>query len=93
MIKLIRQTKVKGEKFMISYDRKVKVALLSIISNSSLIIFKIIAGIISGSISIISEAIHSSMDLLASIIAFFSVKALKLPKGLSKYRDTESTMY
>ena len=43
---------------MISYDRKVKVALLSIISNSSLIIFKIIAGIISGSVSIISEAVH-----------------------------------
>ena len=54
---------------MISSNRKVRVALLSIISNATLIIFKIVAGIISGSVSIISEAIHSSMDLLASIKA------------------------
>ena len=64
---------------MISSDRKVRAALLSIISNTSLIVFKIIAGIISGSVSIISEAIHSSMDLLASIVAFFSVKASSKP--------------
>ena len=64
---------------MISSNRKVRVALLSIISNTSLIVFKIIAGIISGSVSIISEAIHSSMDLLASIVAFFSVKASSKP--------------
>ena len=64
---------------MISSNRKVRVALLSIISNATLIIFKIVAGIVSGSVSIISEAIHSSMDLLASIIAFFSVKASSKP--------------
>lgn len=64
---------------MISSNRKVRVAFLSIISNATLIIFKIVAGIVSGSVSIISEAIHSSMDLLASIIAFFSVKASSKP--------------
>lgn len=53
---------------------KQKAALLSIISNSMLIIFKFAAGILSGSISVISEAIHSSIDLLASLIAFFSIK-------------------
>ncbi len=36
-------------------------------------------GIISGSISIISEAIHSFMDLLAAIIAFFSVRVSDTP--------------
>lgn len=35
---------------------------------------KLVVGIVSGSVSIISEAIHSSMDLLAALIAFFSVK-------------------
>ena len=35
---------------------------------------KLVVGIISGSVSIISEAIHSSMDLLAAIIAFSAVK-------------------
>jgi cation diffusion facilitator family transporter len=52
---------------------KVKVARLSIVSNTFLIILKVIAGLISGSVSIISEAIHSLMDLIAALIAFFSV--------------------
>jgi len=58
---------------------KIKVARLSIISNSSLIIMKLAIGIITGSVSIISEAIHSTMDLLAAIIAFFSVKVSDQP--------------
>lgn len=53
---------------------KRQAAFLSIISNSTLIVFKLMAGIAIGSISIISEAIHSSIDLLASLIAFFSIK-------------------
>jgi len=55
-------------------NKKVKVAALSIASNTTLVILKLIAGLISGSVSIISEAIHSTMDLLASVIAFVSVK-------------------
>lgn len=59
--------------------RKTKAAFLSIVSNTLLIIMKIIAGIASGSVSIISEAIHSSMDLLASLIAFYSVSISSKP--------------
>jgi cation diffusion facilitator family transporter len=40
---------------------------------------KVIVGIISGSVSIISEAIHSAMDLVAALIAFFSVKVSDNP--------------
>jgi cation diffusion facilitator family transporter len=58
---------------------KVKIARLSILSNSCLIIMKLAVGIISGSVSIISEAIHSSMDLIAAVIAFFSVKVSDNP--------------
>jgi len=58
---------------------KVNVARLSIFSNTFLIILKVFAGIISGSVSIISEAIHSSMDLIAALIAFFSVKVSDNP--------------
>jgi cation diffusion facilitator family transporter len=60
-------------------NSKVKVARLSILSNSFLIILKVIVGIMSGSVSIISEAIHSSMDLMAAIIAFFSVRVSDNP--------------
>ncbi|HXK47360.1 MAG TPA: cation diffusion facilitator family transporter [Deltaproteobacteria bacterium] len=53
---------------------KVAVARLSVLSNSVLILIKVAAGIAMGSVSIISEAAHSAVDLLASIIAFFSVR-------------------
>ena len=46
---------------------------LSIGSNAVIIILKLIAGIVSGSISIISEAIHSLSDFLASVLTFFAV--------------------
>lgn len=68
----------KGRK-MYKKNRKVKVAAISVISNSVLIILKVIAGILSGSVSIISEAIHSGMDLAAAIIAFFSVRLSSKP--------------
>lgn len=60
-------------------NRKVRVAALSIVSNTVLIVLKLIAGILSGSISIISEAIHSGMDLVAAVIAFFSVRMASKP--------------
>lgn len=62
-----------------SWDRKTRIALISVISNTTLIILKVVAGILSGSVSIISEAIHSSMDLVASIIALFSVRQSSKP--------------
>ena len=64
---------------MLDLDRKGKSALLSICSNTLLIIFKVAAGILSGSVSIISEAIHSGMDLVASIVAFLSVRGSAKP--------------
>jgi cation diffusion facilitator family transporter len=60
-------------------NAKIKIARLSIISNTLLIIMKLTVGIIGGSVSIISEAIHSSMDLLAAIIAYFSVRVSDNP--------------
>ena len=48
-------------------------------SNTLLIIMKVVVGILSGSVSIISEAIHSSMDLVAALIAFFSVRVSDNP--------------
>ena len=58
---------------------KVKIARLSIFSNTLLIILKFIVGIVSGSVSILSEAIHSSMDLVAAVVAFFSVRVSDNP--------------
>jgi cation diffusion facilitator family transporter len=60
-------------------DEKAKVALLSIGSNTFLTAGKLVAGITMGSVSVISEAIHSSLDLLAAVIAFFAVRISSKP--------------
>jgi cation diffusion facilitator family transporter len=54
--------------------RKSAVAWLSVISNTSLVAGKLVVGLFIGSVSVISEAIHSGVDLLAAVIALFAVK-------------------
>lgn len=54
-------------------SKKQKAALFSVISSTVLIVLKTVAGVLSGSLSIISEAIHSGMDLIAAVIAYVSV--------------------
>lgn len=75
-------------------NTKKKIAAgLSIVSNVLLTTLKIIAGLFSGSLSIISEAIHSMSDFLASILTFFSVIKSSEPAdkdhpyGHGKYED------
>ena len=53
---------------------KQSAALLSVFSNTTLVIFKIIAGLMMGSVSVLSEAIHSGIDLIASCVAWISIK-------------------
>jgi cation diffusion facilitator family transporter len=52
---------------------------LSIASNAILIAIKLAAGAITGSIAIITEALHSMIDLVASVIAYFSVRKADEP--------------
>nr|WGD61472.1 cation diffusion facilitator family transporter [Bacillus velezensis] len=56
-----------------------KIAFLSVISNSLVVMLKIVVGIITGSVAILSEAIHSFLDLIAAFIAFISVRISKKP--------------
>ena len=56
-----------------------RAAAVSIISNSALILLKLVAGAVTGSVAILTEAIHSTIDLLASIVAFFSVRQAEEP--------------
>jgi len=56
-----------------------KIAFLSVISNTTVVILKIIVGLFTGSVAILSETIHSLLDLLASFIAFLSVRISSKP--------------
>ncbi|HUA69674.1 MAG TPA: cation diffusion facilitator family transporter [Solirubrobacteraceae bacterium] len=58
---------------------KTRTAALSVASNSVLILLKVIAGSITGSVAILTEAVHSSIDLIASVVAFFSVRKAEEP--------------
>jgi cation diffusion facilitator family transporter len=59
--------------------RKQQAALLSIVSNITLVLLKIVVGLGSGSVSVLSEAAHSATDLMASVIAYLSVRASDTP--------------
>jgi len=59
--------------------RKSRAALISVLSNTVLVLMKLAAGLWMGSVAVISEAAHSAVDLLAAAIAFFSVKASGRP--------------
>ncbi|MBA2522682.1 MAG: cation transporter [Solirubrobacterales bacterium] len=58
---------------------KSRAALLSIASNSLLIVLKLVAGLLTGSIAILTEAVHSTIDLLASLVTFVSVRKADEP--------------
>jgi cation diffusion facilitator family transporter len=63
--------------------RKTRAAAFSIASNSVLIALKVVAGVITGSVAILTEAAHSSIDLLASMIAFVSLRKAAEPADAS----------
>jgi cation diffusion facilitator family transporter len=58
---------------------KPRAAAVSIASNSALIALKLAAAAITGSVAILSEALHSMIDLVASVIAFVSVRKADEP--------------
>ena len=77
---------------------KVFIAWASVLSNSFLVLGKIIVGLYIGSVSVLSEAIHSGIDLLASLIALFAVKESSKPAdadhpyGHGKFENISGTL-
>lgn len=54
--------------------KKQNVALSSVFASAGLTIIKLVVGILSGSMGIISEAAHSALDFGAALITYFAVK-------------------
>lgn len=81
-----------------SARRKTIAASVSVASNSALIVLKVIVGLSIQSVSVISEAIHSGMDLLAAIIALVAVREgskpadEKHPFGHGKFENISGTV-
>lgn len=58
---------------------KKQTAWMSIVSNTVLVILKLAVGLYVGALSLISEAIHSGVDLIAAFIAFWAVRKAVAP--------------
>lgn len=60
-------------------DEKTQVALTSVMAAVLLTATKIVVGIMTGSLGILSEAAHSALDLVAAVVTVFAVKASGRP--------------
>ena len=58
---------------------KKRVAGISVIAAFFLTGFKLVIGLITGSLGLLSEALHSGLDLVAAIITYFSVRISDRP--------------
>lgn len=58
---------------------KQRTARLSVASNTLLVVLKLVVGVYTGAVSIISEAAHSAVDLVAALVAFYAVRKADLP--------------
>ena len=58
---------------------KKSIALTSVAAAIFLTGFKLVIGLLTGSLGILSEALHSALDLVAAIITFFAVKFADVP--------------
>ena len=58
---------------------KRRIAILSVISNSLLILLKVIGGTVTGSVALLTDAVHSSIDLIASTVSYLSVRKAEEP--------------
>ena len=59
--------------------QKRRAALASLAFNLLSTAFKLVAAVLTGSVALLSEAVHSTTDVIASTIAFVSVKAAAAP--------------
>ena len=88
----------KNNKYFAAHKEITSVARLSIYSNTFLLFMKLAAGFLMGSISVLSEAVHSGIDLLAAVITNYSVKKAGKPAdevhkfGHGKFENVSGTV-
>jgi cation diffusion facilitator family transporter len=78
------------------HKEKTKVALISIIASLSLALFKFIIAAVTGSLGILSEALHSGLDIMAAIMTLYAIRMaikppdLEHPYGYAKFESLTS---
>lgn len=67
------------ESLIVMEKEKQRVAGISVFAAFLLTTFKLVVGLITGSLGLLSEALHSGLDLFAAIITWFSVRISDKP--------------
>ncbi|MBI3541744.1 MAG: cation transporter [Deltaproteobacteria bacterium] len=62
-----------------NHAKRSRAATLALVATLFLTVAKVAVAIFTGSIGVLSEAIHSGLDLVSSVVTFFVVRATALP--------------
>src|SRR6516162_4428795 len=60
-------------------NEKTRVAAISVFASASMAVAKLIVGVVIGSLALVSEALHSSVDVIATIITWMVVRVSDRP--------------
>jgi len=61
------------------HSDKTRVAAISVFASAGMAVAKLVVGLIIGSLALISEALHSSVDVVATVITWMVVRVSDLP--------------
>ncbi|HME82718.1 MAG TPA: cation diffusion facilitator family transporter [Candidatus Eremiobacteraceae bacterium] len=79
-------------------DARLRALRLPFTTNALLVIAKLAVWLVSGSVSVLSEAVHSAADLFMTIVQFFSIRAAARPAdhdhayGHGKYENISAAL-
>ncbi|HUV05288.1 MAG TPA: cation diffusion facilitator family transporter [Armatimonadota bacterium] len=85
-------------RIMVNPGVKAAAALISVVSNTLLIVTKGAVGLFTGSVSVLAEAIHSAVDLAAALVAYVAVRVADQPPdeahafGHGKFENISGTV-
>jgi cation diffusion facilitator family transporter len=65
-----------------SLEEKVRVAITSIIASASLALLKLVVGLSTNSLGILSESLHSGLDFVAAMMTLYAVRIVMRPRDL-----------
>lgn len=66
-------------------DKRTRIVLLSACYNAFLLAAKLVSGLVTGSVSVLSGAVNSATDLVASLVALFAVRRSVAPPDESHH--------
>jgi len=75
---------------------KLKVAITSIVASLGLTIFKLAIGLVTNSLGILAEGLHSGLDVIAATMTFYAIRMIMRPPdfkytyGYAKYESISS---